>query len=227
MNKRVTTGLVVAVVVFVVSMLIAGGMEDSGGGRVRMNVLAAAVLTPLYLLGGKVAVSLLVGTIAGLLAWFITEEATVVPSPLSQKEERDMIRVSEALISRYPVAGAGQTQLTPHSSKQSVPRLLNEGMPKRRSDVYSADVLAEKISASAPHTITSTSEPSLKTELATEENHWATAMVEVERGQCRPGVWAKAFVESEGDETKTKVAYLKARVQQLTDTEDAKVRNHD
>ena len=51
----------------------------------------------------------------------------------------------------------------------------------------------------------------------TEENHWAAAMAEVESGQRRPGVWAKAFAESEGDETKAKVAYLKARVQQLTD----------
>jgi hypothetical protein len=51
----------------------------------------------------------------------------------------------------------------------------------------------------------------------TEEDHWATAMAEVESGQRRPGVWGKAFAESDGDETKAKVVYLKARVQQLTD----------
>lgn len=51
----------------------------------------------------------------------------------------------------------------------------------------------------------------------TEEDHWATAMAEVESGQRRPGVWGKAFAESDGDETKAKVAYLKALVQQLTD----------
>lgn len=56
---------------------------------------------------------------------------------------------------------------------------------------------------------------------ASEEDHWATAMAELETGQRRPGLWAKAFAESEGDETKAKVAYLKSRVQQLLDAEKA------
>jgi hypothetical protein len=54
------------------------------------------------------------------------------------------------------------------------------------------------------------------TPLSTEEDHWAAAMAEIESGQRRPGIWAKAFAESDGDETKAKVAYLKARVAQLT-----------
>jgi hypothetical protein len=54
---------------------------------------------------------------------------------------------------------------------------------------------------------------------STEEDCWATAMNELETGQHRPGVWAKVFAECDGDETKAKVAYLKARVQQLTDAE--------
>lgn len=54
---------------------------------------------------------------------------------------------------------------------------------------------------------------------STDEDYWATAMNEVETGQRRPGVWAKVFAECDGDETKAKVAYLKARVQQLTDAE--------
>lgn len=57
---------------------------------------------------------------------------------------------------------------------------------------------------------------------STEEDFWATAMNEVETGQRRPGVWAKAFAEFDGDETKAKVAYLKARVQQLTDAESTR-----
>ena len=52
---------------------------------------------------------------------------------------------------------------------------------------------------------------------STEEDFWATAMTEVETGQRRPGVWAKAFAECDGDETKAKVGYLKSRVQQLTE----------
>jgi hypothetical protein len=46
-------------------------------------------------------------------------------------------------------------------------------------------------------------------------------MNEVETGQRRPGVWAKAFAECDGDETKAKVTYLKARVQQQSDAAKA------
>lgn len=55
--------------------------------------------------------------------------------------------------------------------------------------------------------------------LATEEDHWATAMKELETGQRRPGLWAKAFAEVDGDETKAKVAYLRVRVQQLLESQ--------
>ena len=65
------------------------------------------------------------------------------------------------------------------------------------------------------------STPSAITESSNEEDQWATAMAELETGQRRPGLWAKAFAESEGDETKAKVAYLKSRVQQLLDAAKA------
>lgn len=50
----------------------------------------------------------------------------------------------------------------------------------------------------------------------TEEDHWATALAELDEGKRRPGVWAKAFADSDGDEVRARVAYLKTRVQQLT-----------
>ena len=50
----------------------------------------------------------------------------------------------------------------------------------------------------------------------TEEDHWATALAELDEGKRRQGVWAKAFADSDGDEVRAKVAYLKSRVQQLT-----------
>jgi hypothetical protein len=50
-----------------------------------------------------------------------------------------------------------------------------------------------------------------------EEDHWAIALAELENGQRRPGIWARAFAEAEGDETKAKVAYLKVRAQQLSE----------
>ncbi len=56
---------------------------------------------------------------------------------------------------------------------------------------------------------------------AEEEEHWAAAIAELEIGPRRPGVWAKAFAEAEGDDTKSKVAYLKVRVQQLNEAANA------
>lgn len=56
---------------------------------------------------------------------------------------------------------------------------------------------------------------------AEEEEHWAAAIAELEMGPRRPGVWAKAFAEAGGDDTKAQVAYLKARVQQLNEAANA------
>lgn len=53
-----------------------------------------------------------------------------------------------------------------------------------------------------------------------QEEFWATAMLEVEGQHRRPGVWAKVFAETNGDEAKAKAAYLKVRVQQLIDASD-------
>jgi hypothetical protein len=107
------------------------------------------------------------------------------------------------------------------SKKQEVllspTRPLNEGMSNRQSAVNSAETSANRMNPLARDTATTVPLPAMNTESSTEEDHWATAMAEVDSGQRRPGVWAKAFAESEGDETKAKVAYLKARVLQLTD----------
>lgn len=48
-----------------------------------------------------------------------------------------------------------------------------------------------------------------------ENQDYALAMQEVENENPDPGLWARAFVESDGDETKQKVVYLKLRVEQL------------
>jgi hypothetical protein len=120
------------------------------------------------------------------------------------------------------------TSAAPHHNKpaavkasidasSSAIRPLIEGMPKRTTDFNMVGALAGEDSSNTLPTIITLAGQAMNTELLTEEDHWATAMLEVDSGQCRPGVWAKAFAESEGDETKAKVAYLKSRVQQLTD----------
>ena len=50
-----------------------------------------------------------------------------------------------------------------------------------------------------------------------EEDIYAAALSELESGATRPGLWAKAFAESEGDEPKSKALYIKLRVQQEKD----------
>ena len=50
-----------------------------------------------------------------------------------------------------------------------------------------------------------------------EEDIYAAALSEVESGATRPGLWAKAFAESEGNEPKSKALYIKLRVQQEKD----------
>lgn len=50
-----------------------------------------------------------------------------------------------------------------------------------------------------------------------EEAVYAAALSELESGTTRPGLWAKAFAESEGDQPKSKALYMKLRVQQEKD----------
>ena len=47
-----------------------------------------------------------------------------------------------------------------------------------------------------------------------EDDLYAAALAEVQAGTTRPGLWAKAFADSEGDENKSKALYIKLRVQQ-------------
>jgi len=51
----------------------------------------------------------------------------------------------------------------------------------------------------------------------TEETLFAQVVKEVEAGQRRDGLWAKALVSAEGDEKKAKVKYIKLRVQSILD----------
>lgn len=50
-----------------------------------------------------------------------------------------------------------------------------------------------------------------------EEALYAMALEELSNEEIRPGLWAKAFADSEGDENRTRATYLKLRVQQIKD----------
>jgi len=51
----------------------------------------------------------------------------------------------------------------------------------------------------------------------TEESLYAEAFREIESGQRRDGIWAKALVESDMDQVKAGAKYIKLRVQSLKD----------
>lgn len=56
---------------------------------------------------------------------------------------------------------------------------------------------------------------------AEEEALYAQAACEVAQGEIRPGLWAKATVDSDGDERKAKARYIGLRVEQLRLQTDA------
>jgi len=52
------------------------------------------------------------------------------------------------------------------------------------------------------------------------EELWAQAFDEFERGELLRGLWAQCFSESDGDQAKAKVVYLRKRVVQLQEKEN-------
>ncbi|CAN1564383.1 RDD [Burkholderiaceae bacterium] len=56
-----------------------------------------------------------------------------------------------------------------------------------------------------------------------EEEFWEQAANELESPQRKVGLWAKCFAETNGDENKTKVEYLKQRVAQLVIAESENI----
>ena len=56
---------------------------------------------------------------------------------------------------------------------------------------------------------------------ADEQKFYETVWSELETDNIQQGLWAKLFSENDGDSDKTKAAYLKARVQQLSDASKA------
>ena len=50
-----------------------------------------------------------------------------------------------------------------------------------------------------------------------DEDYFEMAAKEVQNGQIRPGLWAKAWSEASGDDQKAKALYLKLRVTSMKD----------
>ena len=98
---------------------------------------------------------------------------------------------------------------------------------QKKADMQSvgAGIVADKPAQKIDLNLNDSSQPSAKTAANaapdTDENHWATALAELDGGNRRQGVWAKAFADSDGDEVRAKVAYLKARVPQLLSAADS------
>lgn len=50
-----------------------------------------------------------------------------------------------------------------------------------------------------------------------EEHYWSQALAEYDSGQKKPGIWARAYAEAQGDDAAAKAHYLKFRAAQLLD----------
>lgn len=66
--------------------------------------------------------------------------------------------------------------------------------------------------AAVPHSTPAESEPP---SVKADEELYADASAELNGATRRPGLWAKAFAEADGDDNKAKAHYLKARVAQM------------
>lgn len=64
---------------------------------------------------------------------------------------------------------------------------------------------------------TKTAKAQIKARQVSDEYYYEMAAKEVQQDQIRPGLWAKAWSEVGGDETKAKALYLKLRVATMKD----------
>jgi len=97
--------------------------------------------------------------------------------------------------------------------------------PKQeRPNVVPFTITSEKKVALSPmHTNNSEPKTTITPVTSSEEGYWALAMSELEGVQRRPGLWAKAFAEAQGNEDAAKANYLKWRVVQLKDEEEKRI----
>lgn len=59
-----------------------------------------------------------------------------------------------------------------------------------------------------------------------DESYFEMAMKEIQDGQIRPGLWAKAWAEAQGDDTKAKALYIKLRVATMKSEAAELIRNY-
>lgn len=66
-------------------------------------------------------------------------------------------------------------------------------------------------------------DPALMTSRVPPEEIWAAALAEFESNARRPGLWARTFSESQGNEAAAKAAYLRQRAHEIQTEHEAKV----
>jgi hypothetical protein len=178
--------------------------------------------------GGKsdLLVGVLVMLVPKILLFFYCKnqlETSTDGSNSSQWEQESSSQEGEPITASPLVAKVDSKSQSVTQTNAGVPKALvpssdansmSGGLISPHKAVYSADASVEMRNQNAPHTNNKGSSR-MGTDESIEENYWAVAMAEVESNQRRPGVWAKAFAEADGDTTKAKVAYLKVRVQQM------------
>ena len=100
-------------------------------------------------------------------------------------------------------------QLNQSKSRQTVKPHASSGRPKPTEN--KSTVVEKQKEVSPPK---KPAEPEKNLIDMTDEDFYAMAWREVEEGNQDEGLWARMFVENDGDENKTRVSYIKNRVEE-------------
>ena len=94
-------------------------------------------------------------------------------------------------------------QVEPHNYKNSSNKTNNN---------VSFSTVKGKETTSIPDIIDVAGNPNSKNDFTDDQELYKKAWDEIEKGNVDVGLWAKSFVDSDGDEKKAKVAYIKKRI---------------
>lgn len=103
---------------------------------------------------------------------------------------------------------------TPPAAK-NIPAPRSQRLPESMEVAYSAVYELPKATQDALKTRQSEELTPLKPSAEDEESAYEQAGDEIDKGTYRKGLWTKLWAESDGDERKVKVAYIKLRVPQI------------
>lgn len=183
----------------------------------------------LYLLGAYTLAQYLGFSIYGL--WFTLSNMALLgdlvahsvgaftPALIVHYMAYRVLRATKIVRQRPKLATPSTASAVIQQGQQNVVRPTTAAADGTRSTGDTVPKLSSQISVqltppSAPQATVMT-RPEKQVSATPAEEFWAAALVEVESGSCRPGLWARAYSEAQGDDALAKATYLDRRARQL------------